>query len=109
MHFPPADHSLLASFMVSFVPPEPKVPTVQQFYRQPPRGPVRGVLHMLRIAVTDFYYPRAVFVNLGLLALCAIPLVQRENFYFNDAKKGTPWDRVLAGREKKAEGGVSGI
>jgi hypothetical protein len=37
---------------------------------------------------------------LGLLAIFAVPLIQRESFYQYDSKKGSPWDRILAEREK---------
>ena len=76
--------------------------TVQKFHRQPPRGPIGGFFNMLKIFVTDIHYPRAVFVNLGLVALCAAPLISRETFYQNDAKRGSPWDRIIAEREKSS-------
>jgi hypothetical protein len=55
---------------------------------------------MLKIIATDFHYPKAILINLGLLALFAVPLIQRESFYRRDGQKGSPWDRILADREK---------
>ena len=86
--------------MVSFTPPAAKTPTTQKYGRAPPRGPIRGFGNMLRIIATDFHYPRAILVNLGLLALFAVPLIQRETFYRRDSQRGSPWDRILADREK---------
>ena len=89
--------------MVSFTPPAPKTATVQRFGRQAARGPIRGFLSMLKIFATDFHYPKTLLTQVGLLALFAVPLIQRESFYQADAKKGSPWDRILAQREKEAK------
>ncbi len=86
--------------MVSFTPPAPKYPTTQKYGREPARGPIRGFGNMLKTIATDFHYPRAILVNLGLLALFAVPLIQRESFYRADSQRGSPWDRILAEREK---------
>ena len=86
--------------MVSFTPPSPKIATVQNFGRQAARGPIRGFLNMWKIIITDFHYPKAIAKNLFLLSLFAVPLLQRESFYQYDSKKGAPWDRILAEREK---------
>jgi len=55
---------------------------------------------MLKIIATDFHYPKTILVNLGLLALFAVPLIKRESFYRADSQRGSPWDRILAEREK---------
>ena len=86
--------------MVSFTPPAPKIATVQKFGRQPARGPIRGFLNMWKIMFTDFHYPKTLATQLVLLGLFAVPLIQRESFYQHDAKKGSPWDRIIAEREK---------
>ena len=88
--------------MVSFTPPAPKFPTVQKFGRQPARGPIRGFLNMWKIIATDFHYPKTVAKHLLILSVFAIPLIQREGWYQQDSKKGAPWDRILAEREKAA-------
>ena len=93
----------IVSRMVSFTPPAPKLATTQKFGRQPARGPIRGFLNMWKTILTDFHYPKAVLVNFGILALFAIPLIRREGWYQHDAKKGAPWDRILAEREKLAK------
>ena len=92
--------------MVSFTPPEPKVATVQKFGRQAARGPIRGFLNMLKTVATDFHYPKAIAKNLLILSVFAIPLIQREGWYQQDSKKGSPWDRIIAEREK-AEAAVA--
>ena len=89
MHHPPATSVKLEE-------------TRQKFGRQPPRGPPGGAINMLRIFFTNIYYPRTMFVNIGLVALFAVPLIARESWYQADARKGSPWDRVLAEREKNA-------
>lgn len=86
--------------MVSFTPPAAKYATKQVFGRQPPRGPIRGFLNMLRIVSTDMYYPKNLVKQGGLLLLFAVPLISREGRIQQDARKGAPWDRVLAQREK---------
>lgn len=85
----------------SFTPPAAKIPTKQLFGRQPPRGPVRGFLNMLRIVTTNMHYPKTLLKQGGLVLLFAVPLISREDWYQHDGKKGAPWDRVLAEREKK--------
>ena len=86
--------------MVSFTPPEPRYPTSQQFGRQPPRGPIRGFLAMWKIIFTQMYYPKTILGTAGIFGLFAVPLIQRESYYQYDAKKGSPWDRILNQREK---------
>jgi hypothetical protein len=86
--------------MVSFTPPAPKYPTVQKFGRQAARGPIRGFLNMWKIMLTDFHYPKTVAKHLLILSLFAVPLINRESFYQHDSKKGSPWDRIIADREK---------
>ena len=71
--------------MVSFTPPAPKLATVQKFGRQAARGPTPLTL-----------------LALVLVAILAVPLIRREGWYQQDAKKGAPWDRILAEREKLA-------
>lgn len=86
--------------MLTFTPPEPQYPTMQKFGRQPARGPIRGFLNMWMTVFTQAYYPKTILRSLGGLALFAVPLIQRESWYQYDAKKGSPWDRILAEREK---------
>jgi hypothetical protein len=86
--------------MVSFTPPAPRITKVQKFGRQPPRGPITGFLNMFKVMLTDIHYPKTLLRTIGVLALFAVPMIQRESWYQNDAKKGTPWDRILAEREK---------
>jgi hypothetical protein len=86
--------------MVSFTPPAPRVPTVQKFGRQAARGPIRGFLNMWKIILTDFYYPKTLGKHLVILSLFAVPFIQREGWYQYDSKKGAPWDRIIAEREK---------
>lgn len=88
--------------MVSFTPPAPKLATVQKFGRQAARGPIRGFMNMWKIVVTDFHYPKTLLKTVGVLAILAVPLIRREGWYQQDAKKGAPWDRILAEREKLA-------
>jgi len=92
---------LVEIVMVSFTPPAPKFPTMQKFGRQAPRGPIRGFLNMWKIIVTDFYYPKVIFKNLAILALFAVPLIKKESFYRHDSSKGSPWDRIIAEKEKE--------
>ena len=82
--------------------PAAKVATKQIYGRQPPRGPIRGVLNMFRIILTDVYYPKNLLKHGGIFLLFAVPIVMREDWYQHDGKKGAPWDRVLAEREKKS-------
>lgn len=86
--------------MAVFTPPAPKYPKVQKFGRQPPRGPISGFLNIFKIILTDAHYPKTIVKGLAILGLFAVPMIKREGWYQYDAKKGTPWDRILAEREK---------
>ena len=92
---------ILVPIMVTFTPPEPKYPTMQKFGRQAARGPIRGFLNMWKIVLTQAYYPKTLLKTFGILGLFAVPLIQRESFYQYDSKKGSPWDRIIAEREKE--------
>ncbi len=89
--------------MAVFTPPAPKYPKVQKFGRQPPRGPVMGFLNIFKIILSDFHYPKQILKTVGILGIFAVPLIMREGWYQYDAKKGAPWDRILAEREKAAK------
>jgi hypothetical protein len=55
---------------------------------------------MWKTVLTDFHYPKTLGKHLLILCLFAVPLIQREGRYQHDAKKGSPWDRIIAAREK---------
>ncbi len=88
--------------MVSFTPLAPRYPTVQKYGRQLARGPITGALNMLKIILTDFHYPKTIAKGLFFLGIFAVPLILRESAAQADAKKGSPWNRIIEQREKEA-------
>jgi hypothetical protein len=56
---------------------------------------------MFKILATDFHYPKVIGKNLFFLALFAVPLIKRESFYRYDSAKGSPWERIIAEKEKE--------